>query len=143
MKTVNSREARSNWRALLDEVQAEKTTIIIERYGKPIGMLVPYSEKVVPQNRRQKTLRESPPAYEAAPTEAAQESKRSGLLAALQAMPVETLETAVELLQLLQRASQNPFEVNPIKPARAVKWQEVIDEGVEGNALKDSEALYE
>jgi prevent-host-death family protein len=41
---IASEKARASWRELLDSV-ADGQEVIIERYGRPVAMLVPYREK--------------------------------------------------------------------------------------------------
>jgi prevent-host-death family protein len=41
IETVNSRDARSRWRDLLDKVLTRSADIIIERHGKPVAVLIP------------------------------------------------------------------------------------------------------
>ena len=42
--TIGSREARKNWRDLLDTAHSEGTDTIIERNGKPVAALIPYQD---------------------------------------------------------------------------------------------------
>lgn len=44
LTTVGSREARQNWRDLLDAVYTGASDIVIERNGKPIAALIPYED---------------------------------------------------------------------------------------------------
>lgn len=39
---VKSDEARNNWRALLDKVFADRDEVVVERYNKPLAVLVNY-----------------------------------------------------------------------------------------------------
>lgn len=42
--TIGSREARKNWRDLLDTAHAGEKDTIIERNGKPVAVLIPYED---------------------------------------------------------------------------------------------------
>lgn len=42
--TINSREARNNFRDLLDRILAGDTDVIIERNGKPVAALIPIDD---------------------------------------------------------------------------------------------------
>jgi prevent-host-death family protein len=42
--TIGSREARQNWRDLLDAAHTSGTDTIIERNGKPVAVLIPYED---------------------------------------------------------------------------------------------------
>lgn len=143
MKTVTSREARANWRKILDEVQAAKTPIVIERYGKPIGMLVPYSAADAQKAERPMAVHEPNAPYEAISPGQEENSKRKSLLAELQSMPLETLVTAVDLLRLLRQAQRPAFAIAPIPIKQGAAWQGLLASGYEGDSLADSEALYD
>lgn len=41
LKEVTSREARTNWREVLDDVIAGDSDIAITRYGKPVAVIIP------------------------------------------------------------------------------------------------------
>jgi len=41
IKEVNSREARQQWRALLDTVMTGESDVAILRYGKAVAVLIP------------------------------------------------------------------------------------------------------
>ena len=45
-KTMSSDEARSNWRRLLEGALTGDSDTIIERYGRPIGALIPFSDYI-------------------------------------------------------------------------------------------------
>ncbi len=42
--TIGSREARKNWRDLLDAAHTGQQDTIVERNGKPIAVLIPYED---------------------------------------------------------------------------------------------------
>ncbi len=46
MKTtiVSSREARTRWRDILDDVNNGVTDVVVERYGKPIVAIIAYTD---------------------------------------------------------------------------------------------------
>lgn len=141
MKTINSREARANWRELLDEIQTDQQQIIIERYGKPIGVLVPYEQHQ--QGQAAPLLREPSVAYALSEATFDMNDKREQLLTQLRGMPDALLETAVSLLNLLRQAQQTPLAVVPVSAGEAAQWQGLLDVGYEGDAVADSEALYD
>ncbi len=41
---LSSREARTNWRDVLDTIDNGTADVVIERYGKPIATLIPYKD---------------------------------------------------------------------------------------------------
>ena len=41
---VASREARTQWRDILDKVYSGANDVVIERYGKPVATLIPYED---------------------------------------------------------------------------------------------------
>ena len=43
-KVIGSREARANWRDLLDAAHAEASDVVIERSGQPVAALIPYRD---------------------------------------------------------------------------------------------------
>ena len=44
VKKLSSREARTNWRDVLDTINKGTADVVIERYGKPIATLIPYED---------------------------------------------------------------------------------------------------
>jgi len=42
--TVNSRQARTDLRDLLDRVFSGNADIVIERYGKPVAVMIPFED---------------------------------------------------------------------------------------------------
>ena len=45
-RTMNSDEARSNWRRLLESALTGDSDTIIERCGQPIGALIPFADYI-------------------------------------------------------------------------------------------------
>jgi prevent-host-death family protein len=43
-KQVNSRDARQQWREILDDVVSGKSDITITRYGEPVAVLIPVED---------------------------------------------------------------------------------------------------
>jgi len=41
---LSSKEARANWRSLLDKVLAGDADVLIERNGKPVAVMIPASD---------------------------------------------------------------------------------------------------
>lgn len=42
IQVFDSNKARTQWRDILDKAQAGDTTVVVERYGKPVVALIPY-----------------------------------------------------------------------------------------------------
>ena len=74
--TVGSREARKNWRDLLDTAYGGTADTIIERNGKPVAALIPYEDYLAIQEALEdmRTARRVKELYEA---EKAQRTGRS------------------------------------------------------------------
>jgi prevent-host-death family protein len=62
---MSSDEARSKWREVLDTAVAGNQ-IIIERYGKPVAVIMPYADAVQPAAGA-KMVREETAVYQTAP----------------------------------------------------------------------------
>lgn len=62
---MSSDEARSKWREVLDTAVAGNP-IIIERYGKPVAVIMPYTEAVQPA-AGSNVVREETAGYQTAP----------------------------------------------------------------------------
>ncbi len=45
-RTMSSDEARSNWRRLLESALIGDSDTIIERYGQPVGALIPFADYI-------------------------------------------------------------------------------------------------
>jgi hypothetical protein len=45
-RTMTSDEARSNWRKLLEGALSGDTDTIVERFGQPVGALIPFADYV-------------------------------------------------------------------------------------------------
>lgn len=141
--TISSREARTNWRELLDAVQSESTSFVIERYGKPIARLTPYA--AAPEAAA--TLREAVALYDASTEVEKMEpdnanARLSALQAALQNLPADALpllETVVGFLRQRREAAV----VVPLPAARLNALSAPLPQGYAGDALADSEALYD
>ena len=41
---LDSNVARLNWRAILDTIKSERSHTVIERYGKPVAVVIPFDE---------------------------------------------------------------------------------------------------
>jgi prevent-host-death family protein len=46
LKEVTSREARTKWREILDEVMSRESDVAITRYGKHVAVLIPAEDYV-------------------------------------------------------------------------------------------------
>ncbi|MCO6449748.1 MAG: type II toxin-antitoxin system Phd/YefM family antitoxin [Caldilineales bacterium] len=44
IKTLDSNQARNNWRDMLDAVQSKETDVVITRYNKPVATVVAYED---------------------------------------------------------------------------------------------------
>ena len=58
VKTVDSRQARNNWREMLDTVMAEDIDIVVTRYNKPVITMLSYEDYVAIQDELIKVRRE-------------------------------------------------------------------------------------
>lgn len=45
-RTMSSDEARSNWHRLLESALTGDSDTIIERYGQPVGALIPFADYI-------------------------------------------------------------------------------------------------
>jgi prevent-host-death family protein len=43
-QTLNTNEARTRWRDIIDAAHAGQSDIVIERYGKPMVVIIPYED---------------------------------------------------------------------------------------------------
>lgn len=43
-KTMKSEEVRSQWRDVVDDILANRSEIVVERYNKPTVAIVPYAQ---------------------------------------------------------------------------------------------------
>lgn len=50
VETLDSKEARSQWRALLDAAASGKQDTVITRYGKPVAAVIDYDDWVALQD---------------------------------------------------------------------------------------------
>lgn len=44
IEIISSREARTNWRDVLDKVLTRSADVVIERSGKPVAVLIPVED---------------------------------------------------------------------------------------------------
>ena len=149
---INSREARTKWRDLLDIIQTESTEIIIERYGKPVGMLVPYRETGKDEytaSEGASPLKEAAWVYQTAVSEQLMNQKsvnlRQQLQQRVQALPHSALQAVAQFLKLVEQQNepQPTAPVVSITAGQAAQWIGLLSDGYEGDAVADSEALYE
>lgn len=54
VKMVDSKDARANWRDMLDLAQASDTDVVITRYNKPVVAVVAYEDYVAVQEELRK-----------------------------------------------------------------------------------------
>lgn len=145
---VNSREARTKWRDLLDLIQNSDNEIIIERYGKPIGKLVPYRHSPEMTAFAQ-TVKEPTALYQTdvLPMMANDglSNLRSQLSEQLDALPQQALQAVQQLLQVLAVSvpADEEHDIRPLSPTNAAQWVGLLSSGYDGDALDDSESLYE
>lgn len=100
---ISSDQARANWRQVLDTAVAGQQ-VIIERYGKPVAVLVPYAEyerAFTPPA----TLRETPSVYQAGDWAALKAEIIADLKAELLAEPHENWAINLRLLRQQAAAS--------------------------------------
>ena len=145
---VNSREARTKWRDLLDFIQNHNNEIIIERYGKPIGKLVPFQENVS-ESDTLPALKEAALGYQTAVltpmNNQSSPNLRTDLIQQLETLPPQTLQTVQQLLQLIASAAAppQPASVQHVPTDLATHWVGLVGQGYDGDAIEDSESLYE
>lgn len=141
-KSVSSREARRQWRELLDAVQTDAASFVIERYGKPVARIVPYTE--TPETKAG-TLREAVALYTA--TEEAKmetsnaEARLAALQSALQNLPADALPLLETIVHFLREQSQTTAVSQPATQLDG--WSTLLPVGYAGDALADSEAFYD
>lgn len=56
MKTITAMEMRKHMGEYIDEVRIKSETIILERSGKPVAMLVPFNDTPSAPNRKRKRI---------------------------------------------------------------------------------------
>lgn len=100
---ISSDQARANWREVLDTAVAGQQ-IIIERYGKPVAVLVPYAE-YEQASTPPTAVRETQAAYQTGDWAALKAEIIADLKAELLAAPQETW--AVKLRQLRQQVAES------------------------------------
>jgi len=44
IRELDSNQARTQWRDILDEAQAGESDVVVERYGKPVVAVIPYAD---------------------------------------------------------------------------------------------------
>ncbi|MFZ0548160.1 MAG: type II toxin-antitoxin system prevent-host-death family antitoxin [Candidatus Promineifilaceae bacterium] len=49
VKTVDSNQARNNWREMLDTVMAQDIDVVVTRYNKPVVTVVSYEDYLIVQ----------------------------------------------------------------------------------------------
>lgn len=50
VKTVDSNQARNNWREMLDTVMAENIDVVVTRYNKPVVTMLAYEDYLIVQD---------------------------------------------------------------------------------------------
>lgn len=101
-KTISSDQARAKWRELLDTAVAGDH-VIIERYGKPVAVVVPYQDYLQPGMVREETAVYQTNNWETIKAEIATEIKAE-LLAEPQ---IQQALLQIELQQLHEREWQH------------------------------------
>ena len=103
-KTISSDQARAKWRELLD-TDVTGSHVIIERYGKPVAVLVPYQDYV-----QQGVVREETAVYQTNNWEAIKAEIAAEIKADILAEPnIQQVLLQAELLQL-QKHEQKHLE---------------------------------
>jgi len=90
---MSSDEARSKWREVLDTAVAGNK-VVIERYGKPVAVIVPYAEYVQSAGQAN-TVQEETAVYQTDDWE----TKKAGLIAELKGELLAELQLQGPLLQ--------------------------------------------
>jgi len=147
---VSSREARAKWRDLLDTIYRGVPGIIIERYGKPVAALVSFEDfEVLQQNKNTLQIKEQSVVYNthADINNLMNDFKNKSLNELLQTLSDDALELVTAFVQMMQpQAVETAVSNTPTVtlPASALNdFFQLLPEGYEGNALGDSEALYD
>lgn len=151
--TINSREARTNWRDILDTIQAETAEVVIERYGKPVAVIVPYSAHRS-EDAPATALREPTAVYQTASawgtmTPADRQDQINQLQQLLQSLSAEALTMVAQFTQVLARPTMVvdqtavDHETVLLPAASLAERTAVLTTGYTGNALADSESLYD
>jgi prevent-host-death family protein len=61
IKTVDSNQARNNWRAMLDAALSQDTDVVITRYNKPVVVMLDYDDylSIRAELAQKRTLRQA------------------------------------------------------------------------------------
>jgi prevent-host-death family protein len=101
-KVISSDQARAKWREVLDTAMSGED-VIIERYGKPVAVIIPYQDYAQSEIVREATAVYEPKSWDTIKTELAAEIK-----AELLAEPdIQQALLHAELQQLQKREMQH------------------------------------
>ena len=147
---INSREARAKWRDLLDAIWRGSPGIVIERYGKPVAALVSYEDFEKLQQEEQPLRIGEPTAVYAttlSPTENLMNNETyQPLNELLQSLSADAQELVARFARLLQQQALETVVSTPTVTLPAAKlkaFSQLLPQGYAGDALADSEALYD
>ena len=148
---VSSREARAKWRDLLDAIQHGSPGIVIERYGKPVAVLVSYDnfDELKKGKGGEGVIKEPTAVYYPTSSPAFLQKmnfeidKSIDLQTILQNLSADAKRMVVEFARLLQPATQATPPTVAMPAFNINQLTTILQEGYLGNALADSEALYD
>lgn len=145
---INSREARAKWRDLLDTIYRGSPGIVIERYGKPVAALVSYEDFEKLQQRERPLRVEEPTAVYAAPLFKTDNLMNQGtnktLNELLHMLSADAQKLVAAFARSLQQQTLETATPTITLPASTLNGlSQLLAEGYAGDALADSEALYD
>ncbi len=147
---INSREARAKWRDLLDTIYRGASGIVIERYGKPVAALVTYEDfERLQQTAVSSQIAEPQAAYTTAAkaTNSMNDVDNMDLNELLHSLPADALELVTAFARLMQsHVAETAVSTTPTVTMPAAKLDiffQLLTEGYDGDALADSEDLYD
>ncbi|MCP5097891.1 MAG: type II toxin-antitoxin system Phd/YefM family antitoxin [Chloroflexi bacterium] len=146
---MSSREARAQWRELLDTIYRGAAGIVIERYGKPIAALVPY-EAFAAYQSAEGVLKDETAVYHTKPPfplPTTDENREMNLQKQIKSLPADAQKLVAEFVEMLQQQASNHSLTQSatvaLPAAKLTTLTQLLTQGYEGNALADSEALYD
>jgi len=152
---ISSREARAKWRDLLDTIYRGSPGIVIERYGKPVAALISFEDFEEMQQEEAKqngghVLREPTavylpnlPATFLQQMDDEMDKSKLNLQAILQTLSTDAQTLVAEFARLLQPTVQAATPTVGLSVASLSGLTAVLAAEYAGDALADSEALYD
>ncbi len=149
---ISSREARAKWRDLLDAIYRGSPGIVIERYGKPVAALVSFEDfKGLQQGEIEGNVLKEPMAVylSSHPTtflqkmDTTMDNSKTDLQAIVQTLSADAQKLVAEFARFLQPTVQTATPTVGLSAASLSNLTAVLPGGYTGDALADSEALYD